>query len=455
MRLEIVKAGINGEGIGFHSRKPAFIDGCFPGELVECELKDEGRYWRGKLTKILKKSPERIKSPCIHSRNCGACPLMALNYEEQLKIKKQLLEGALYKYCSFDEPLENIIASERIYEYRNKCNLPVFEKDGKLVNALYRQDSNHPTIIQHCLIHKDMVEKIRLAILDVLNRHHLRAYDRHEKAGIRQLIVRAFDDSAQAILVTGKGSLPEEVIEDLKKIEGLTSLFQGVNTVRNPVQLMPEKLKPLFGPGKIEMKVGPYRLKLSPQAFFQLNRKQAERIYEDVSDLIKDRKKLIIEAYCGIGAISLFLHDKAEKIIGIEVIEKAVKDAEENARLNQIGNAHFLCGDASETVRKILKKEKVDLLIVDPPRTGLDEELIATILKSKLKEIIYISCNPATLGKDLHLLSKKYEIRSIQGYDMFPNTPHVETVCLLYHQKKDFISVPYEPADNSYLKKLE
>ncbi len=431
MKIEIVKAGINGEGIGFHSRKPVFIDGCFPGETVECELQDEGRHWRGRLIKIFKKSPQRIKSPCIHSRSCDACPLMALDYKEQLRIKKQLLEGALYKYCAYDEPIDEIIGSQNIYQYRNKCNLPVFEKDGKLVNALYRQDSNHPSIIRNCLIHEEKTEEIRLAILEVLNRHHLKAYDRHEKTGIRQLIVRAFENSGQAVLVTGKDTIGKEVIDDLKKIGGLRSLFQGINTKRNPVSLMPEKLRPLFGPEKIEMKVGPYRLKLSPQAFFQLNRFQAERIYGDVRELIKDRKKLIVEAYCGIGAISLYLHDKAERIIGIEVIEKAVADAEENARLNHIENVRFVCGGASEQVRRILKKEKADLLVVDPPRTGLDEELITTILKAKIKEVIYISCNPATLGKDLQMLKEKYEITSIRGYDMFPNTSHVECACLL------------------------
>ncbi len=452
MRLEIVKAGINGEGIGFHFRKPVFIDGCFPGELVECELTDEGRHWRGKLIKILKKSPQRIKSPCIHSRSCGACPLMALNYDEQLRIKKQLLEGALYKYCAYEEPLDDIVASKETFRYRNKCSLPVFEKDGKLVNALYRKDSNHPTIIQSCLIHEVKTEEIRLAILEVLNRHHLKAYDRHEKTGIRQLVVRAFESSAQAVLVTGKETISKEVVDDLKKIDGLTSLFQGINTRHNPVQLMPEKLRPLFGPEKIEMKAGAYRLKLSPQAFFQLNRRQTERIYEDVSNLIRNHRKLIIEAYCGVGAISMYLHDKAERIIGIEVIEKAVLDAEENAKLNHVENAQFLCGDASKLVRKILSREKADLLVVDPPRTGLDEELIETILKSKISEVIYISCNPATLSKDLKLLEQKYRIVSIRGYDMFPNTPHVETVCCLCHQKKDFISVPYEPKDASHLK---
>ena len=177
--------------------------------------------------------------------------------------------------------------------------------------------------------------------------------------------------------------------------------------------------------------MGKYPVVQETQAFFQLNRFQAERICGDVRELIKDRKKLIVEAYCGIGAISLYLHDKAERIIGIEVIEKAVADAEENARLNHIENVRFVCGDASEQVRRILKKEKADLLVVDPPRTGLDEELIATILKAKIKEVIYISCNLATLGKNLQMLKQKYEITSIRGYDMFPNTSHVECACLL------------------------
>jgi 23S rRNA (uracil1939-C5)-methyltransferase len=262
---------------------------------------------------------------------------------------------------------------------------------------------------------------------------------------MRQLIVRGFDKSYQAVLVTGSDVLEESLIKDLRKIKHLDSLFQGINTVRDPVRLMPDKLRCLFGRQKIEMKAGGYKLLLSPQAFFQLNLGQAERIYGDAAALIEGKKKLIIEAYCGIGAISMYLHDKAERIIGIELIEKAVRDAEDNAKLNGFGNLEFRAGDAAKEVRRILTKEKADVLIVDPPRTGLDDELIVTLLKSKIDQIIYISCNPATLGKDLDLLKQKYRIAQIRGYDMFPNTPHVETVCCLYHQKKDFISVPYEP----------
>lgn len=428
MKLEIVKAGINGEGIAFFKRKPVFIEGCFPDEVVDADLIDEGRHYKGRLKAVLKKSPDRIRSVCSYADKCGACALMGLKYDGQLAIKMQLLENALYKYAEYEGKIEGIVKSDDVYGYRNKCNLPIISYNGKLVNALYKQGSNHPCLITTCFIHEESVEEIRRKILDVLNRYKLQAYDRREKKGMRQLIVRAFDKGAQAVLVTGNDTLKENVIADLKKIKGLKSLFQGINTVRDPIRMMPEKLRPLFGKEKIEVKSLNYELELSPQAFFQLNHKQAEQIYKDAAALIKEKQKLIIEGYCGIGTISLAMHDKAEKIIGIEIIEKAIKDAKDNAKKNKVENVEFRCGDAAKEIRKIVEKEKADVIVVDPPRTGLDDELLKTLLKSKAKQIIYISCNPSTLGKDLYILKKEYEIHLVRGYDMFPNTPLVETL---------------------------
>ena len=428
MKLEIVKAGINGEGIAFFKRKPVFIEGCFPDEVVDADLIDEGRHYKGRLKAILKKSPDRIRSVCSYADKCGACALMGLKYDGQLAIKMQLLENALYKYAEYEGKIEGIVKSDDVYGYRNKCNLPIISYNGKLVNALYKQGSNHPCLITTCFIHEESVEEIRRKILDVLNRYKLQAYDRREKKGMRQLIVRAFDKGAQAVLVTGNDTLKENVIADLKKIKGLKSLFQGINTVRDPIRMMPEKLRPLFGKEKIEVKSLNYELELSPQAFFQLNHKQAEQIYKDAAALIKEKQKLVIEGYCGIGTISLAMHDKAEKIIGIEIIEKAIKDAKDNAKKNKVENVEFRCGDAAKEIRKIVEKEKADVIVVDPPRTGLDDELLKTLLKSKAKQIIYISCNPSTLGKDLYILKKEYEIHLVRGYDMFPNTPLVETL---------------------------
>ena len=431
VRIEIKKAGINGEGIGFYKRKPVFVEGCFPSEIVECELSDEGCFYRGKILKIIRKSTKRIKAPCGLSRICGACRLMEVDYQQQLDIKKQLLRDALYKYCGYEGEIQGVVGSEQILHYRNKCNLPIIEHDGVLINALYRQGSNHPVLLDDCLIHETEVERIRKQVLQVLNKHHLPVYKNSLKKGLRQLIVRGFADEYQLVLVSGNDVFSKELISDLKQIDKLVSFYQGINTQKNPVNMMPPKLKKIFGQDKIRMTCGDFALCLSPQAFFQLNRYQAERIYSDVRELASDQQQLIVEAYCGIGAISLYLHDKAEKLIGVEIIEKAIRDACSNCELNGINNIEFIADDAGKAIRKIARSSRIDILVADPPRTGMDEELLETIIRSRIDKIIYISCNPATLGKDLAVLQKKYQIDLVRAYDMFPQTPHVETVALL------------------------
>ena len=430
IRLNITKTGINGEGIGFYKHKPVFVDGCFKDEVVSCELIDEGRHYRGRLIKILKYSKKRVRPLCPLQKLCGACNLMSVNYAEQLRIKKELLEGALEKYfMRIDVP--DVVASEKIIQYRNKCNLPVFENHGKLINAMYRQGSNHPIFFDECAIHAEKVEQIRKKVLKVLNYHKLKAYEHKEKKGLRQLVIRGFGEQYQLVLISGNDKFDKKLIEDLLNIEGVVSVYQGINTVKNPVHLLNEKIRCIGGKKKITFKSGEYKLSVSPDAFFQLNESQAERIYTDVSKLIDQKVSTIIEAYSGIGAISLYLHDKAEEVIGIELIESAVRDGKENADLNNIENISFICDDASKALRKIAKHKPIDVLVVDPPRSGLDDEILTTILKTGIRKIIYISCNPATLAKNLEVLSEKYEVRSIQPYDMFPQTAHVETVVLL------------------------
>ena len=429
-RIKITKSGINGEGIGFYKRKPVFVDNCFKDEVVDCKLIDEGNHYRGKLLRILEYSKERVKPECGLQKICGGCSLMAVNYDEQLRIKKELLEGALDKYFTHYEA-DDVIPSEKVLHYRNKCNLPIFENDGKLINALYRQGSNHPILLDECIIHEEGLEKIRKQILKVLNKHKLKAYDHKEKKGLRQLLIRGFKDEYQLVLISGNDRFEDKLIEDLSEIKGVTSIFQGINTVKNPVHLLNGRLKHLYGPKKIRFRSGDYILSLSPEAFFQLNEYQAYRIYSDVNELIDKKVNTIVEAYSGIGAISLYLHDKADEIIGIELEEKAVKDANENAKLNDIHNIRFIAEDASRALRKIVKQKKIDVLVVDPPRSGLDDEILTTILKTKIDRIIYISCNPATLARNLDVLSGKYKVEMIKVYDMFPNTAHVETVVLM------------------------
>ena len=437
MKLNVKKTGINGEGIAYFQRKPVFIDGCFPDETVECSLEDKGRYLKGKLIRILKKSPDRISCACLYQKECGGCALMPLKYQKQLQIKKELLKEALYKYAGYTEEIGDIVPGGDCLYYRNRSNLPVIEEDGTLVSAMYRSGSNHPIPIEQCPVHDIPVERMRLAILQILNTNHYSAYSQSEKKGIRQLVVRGFDTDYQAVIITGNDILDRKTIEELSHIRHLSSIYQGINIQKDPIRMMPEKLKRLYGKEKITVKLDKYELSLSPQAFFQLNRGQAERIYRDAVSFVPEGSNRVVEADSGIGTISLYLSKKAKEVIGIELEKEAVKDAIENAERNGCRNLRFLCSDASRAIRKLLEKNNVNVLLVDPPRTGLDQELIETLLRSKIERLVYISCNPATLGKDLYQLQEKYRIQEIKGYDMFPNTPLVETLVCLDRRSKE------------------
>lgn len=435
MILTVKKTGINGEGIAYFERKPVFIEGCFIGETVKCSLDDRGRYYVGNLEKVIKKSNARIRQKCPYAGKCGGCSLIELRYENQLEVKKELLREALHKYAGYRGSIEGIVPSDKIFGYRNKCNLPVvMDENGKLANALYRTGSNKPVFFDRCLLHEEGLEDIRTKIMDVLNSHGLRAYSNREKQGIRQLVMRELDGQCQVVIITGNDRLDDEIINEISDIKGVVSLYQGMNTQKNPVKLMPEKLSLLKGCESIELKLGSHVLKLDPLAFFQLNYGQAKAIYEEVDSLITNRVSRIIEAYCGIGAISLYLSDRADEIIGIDIEKKAIENAEENARMNGITNARFIAEDASSAVRKLVREKKADVLVVDPPRSGLDEKLLECLRDSDIGTIIYVSCNPATLAKDLSILKKSYRIEKVKGFDMFPNTALVETVCSLYHK---------------------
>ncbi|MBQ2685687.1 MAG: 23S rRNA (uracil(1939)-C(5))-methyltransferase RlmD [Erysipelotrichaceae bacterium] len=435
MILTVKKTGINGEGIAYFERKPVFIEGCFIGETVKCSLDDRGRYYVGKLEKVIKKSNARIRQKCPYAGKCGGCSLIELRYENQLEVKKELLREALHKYAGYRGSIEGIGPSDKIFGYRNKCNLPVVMDDsGKLANALYRTGSNKPVFFDRCLLHEESLENIRIKIMDVLNSHGLRAYSNKEKKGIRQLVMRELDGQCQVVLITGNDRIDNEVINEISEIKGVVSLYQGINTQKNPIKLMTDRLTLLKGCESIELKLGSHVLKLDPQAFFQLNYGQAKAIYEEVDSLITDKVSRIIEAYCGIGAISLYLSDRADEIIGIDIEKKAIENAEENARMNGITNARFIAEDASSAVRKLVREKRADVLVVDPPRSGLDEKLLECLRDSDIATIIYVSCNPATLAKDLSILKKSYRIEKVKGFDMFPNTALVETVCSLYHK---------------------
>ena len=436
MRMEIKKTGINGEGIGYLNRKPVFVTGCFAGETAEVKIiEDRGKYLRGKTERIIVRSPYRTQSICPYSKECGSCPFIDLKYEAQLKYKEEILQETLNKYCDLEIKFEHINPS-RQFGYRNKLNMPVTaDKNGRLHTAMYHAGSNHAVVIDDCPLHDKELERVRKAVLKALNRAKMTVYQHSVKKGIRQLIIRGFRQF-QVILITGSETINVQVIAEIMAIPGVVSLWQGINIQKNPVNMMPDKIKLISGKEEIELQICGYDVSLHPQAFFQLNREQAARIYDKVNELVKGKVSLAVEAYCGIGVMSMMIHDKAQEVIGVEIDRRAVNSARRNAEANGITNVTFCCNDAGSELIRLSRKKKVDLLIADPPRTGLSDNFIQCLLKSPVRKIIYVSCNPATLARNIKELSGKYEVERVIPYDMFPNTPHIETVTVLNLKEK-------------------
>lgn len=438
MKVLIKKIGINGEGIGYLNRTPLFVEGALLNEEVDVEIVERfPRYAIGKLNRIYRKSEHRCPAKCRIAHRCGSCSLMMSDYEYQLQAKKEILKQALIKYAHVNPRLIGTIReSANIFHYRNQCKMPCAMVDDQLVNGFYAPESNYLIDVDYCMIHEKGLEKIRMMILEVLRKANYPAYSHKSKQGLRNLIIRGFKGSYQCTLVTGKDVLPPSIIEELMQIKGLDSLWQSILTTKKTNEVFGKEMTLLAGSKYISFTLDDIQLQISPRSFFQLNTAQALRLYRCVAAMIDGRKKRIVEAYSGIGCISLFLKDKAEEIIGIESIRDAVLNANMNAKNNQCDHIHFVCDDAAKRLVKLSKQSEIDVLVVDPPRSGLDDAMIQCILKSKIKEIVYISCNPATLGKNLAVLQERYDVKTVKPFDLFPMTQHVECVVKLSRKEK-------------------
>lgn len=432
MHCTIKRMGINGEGIGYDGKIPVFVPGAFEGEEVECEIiEDHKKYKIAKLKRIRKKSEFRVPSVCPNEKECGGCSLICMEYTKQLQVKTELLKEALKKYSSIPLSLvEEIVPSAEQFGYRNQCKLPVKRIKGKLESGMYAAGSNFLVGLDECKIHQKELDEIRHQFMAILNEANFRDYNTETKTGIRNIVIRSFHGKHQVTLVTGKDEFFNKTIEQMMAIEGVSSLYQNVNTSRNTVPLFSENWRHLGGNKSLMVNEARLKLKLSAASFFQLNTKQAFKLYQIAEGMIDDCE-LLVEAYCGVGTMSLMMAKKAKEVIGIEIIPSAVRNANENAKINHIANAKFITGDAAEETTKISKKRKIDVLLIDPPRSGIDDAMLNCIIKSKVKKVVYISCNPATLAKNLNDLSAQYAVEKMIPVDMFPNTPHVETVVCL------------------------
>ena len=430
MQIKFVKMGINGEGIGYKDGKPVFCQGVLPGETAEIRIKDETpTYFRAELVRITEKTRIRRSAVCRHQNECGSCPLMVMEYPFQLKYKKELLAEALYKYGNVKRHfIRDVRPSPDLFGWRSQCKFPVQVSDGALTSGMYLRDTNHYRPIAHCPVQDDLLEEVRQEVTDILNRSHFPAFN--GKYGMRFLVLRSIGGKVQCTLVTGRNTIPDQMIHDLMQSGKIQGLFQSVNTEKNTVNIFGAKPVRLAGEDTIPVSIGGIDLELSPESFFQLNLKQAEQLYNTAVSKV-DPCDLLVEAYAGIGAMSLMASKKAKQVIGIENVKDACMNAERSAERNGISNARFLCADAADGLYIAAREREVDILLADPPRSGMDPDMIQAILKVLPKKIIYVSCNPATLAKNLKDLKHDYHVVTVIPFDMFPHTPHIESVTVL------------------------
>ena len=445
-----------GEGIGKVEGFPFFIKDSIIGDNIQAKIvKMKKTYGYARVEKILTPSINRVQPACDVARQCGGCQLQAMAYSQQLEFKRNKVKNNLKRIGGFQEiEVLPVIGMEHPWRYRNKTQVPFgMDKTGNIVAGFYAGRTH--SIIDHedCLLAPEINRKIIEIIKNYMKQYKIRPYDEKSQQGIvRHVLIRQGYTTGEIMvcLVINRKSLPktEQLVEQLKQIPGMTSISYNINCENTNV-ILGETVVPLYGPGYITDFIGTIQYQISPQSFFQVNPIQTEKLYETALKYAGlTGNEIVWDLYCGIGTITLFLAQKAKMVYGVEIVEPAIQDARKNAEINQIQNAEFYVGRAEDILPEKYKKEqiKADVIVIDPPRKGCEQTLLETILQMQPKRIVYVSCDSATLARDLKYLCKeKYQIEKIQPVDMFPEGVHVETVVLLSHKKTDStISVKVE-----------
>ena len=449
--IEITDMGTDGEGIGkvyADSEAPftLFVKDAVIGDTVSVKvMKAKKNYGYAKLEKVLEPSPFRTQPICAFSRQCGGCQLQNLTYEKQLEFKQNKVRNNLVRIGGFgteqiDSIMEPVIGMEEPWHYRNKAQFP-FGKDreGKTVTGFYAGRTHSIIANTDCALGVEENQKILELILDHMNRHGISPYDEESGKGlVRHVLIRKGFVSGQimvCLILNGNGiSAEEELAERLWEIPGMTSFTVNTNRERTNV-IMGRKLRTVRGVERIEDSIGDIVFSISPLSFYQVNPVQTQKLYGQALEYAQlTGTETVWDLYCGIGTISLFLAQKAGKVYGVEIVPEAIEDAKENAKRNGFTNAQFYVGKAEEVLPEKYAQEGIyaDVIVVDPPRKGCDEKCLETMVKMAPKRIVYVSCDSATLARDLKYLAENgYELMKVRACDMFPSTVHVETVCLL------------------------
>jgi len=440
--LTIKRLGINGEGVGYFKKQVVFVQGALPGEEVVVEAtKINPKFAEAKIKKIRIKSPHRIKPLCPVYDQCGGCQLQHLKYDQQLKEKRDIVIQSLERHTklALDKlDIRETIGMENPWSYRNKSSFQVGQKDGKVLAGLYGLNSHQLINIDQCAVQHSQTNEATAKVKRIIEDLHIPIYNEKTRKGIVRTIVTRVGvqtGELQVVLITTQKELPkiELIIEEIqKRLPNVKSVVQNINGEKTSLIFGEETVK-LAGEDFIQETLGDLQFELSARTFFQLNPSQTIKLYNEVKEAAAlTGKEKVVDAYCGVGTIGLWLANQAAEIRGMDVIPESIEDAKKNAKRHGFTNTKYVPGKAEEVLPKWVKKGwKPDVIVVDPPRTGLDNQLIQTILQVKPEKLIYVSCNPSTLAKDIQTLSSKYDVKYIQPVDMFPQTAHVECISQL------------------------
>lgn len=461
--LTIDDMGKEGEGIGHVDGYALFVKGALTGETVRVSImKMKKQYGFARLLEVLEPSPYRCVHTCPVAQPCGGCTLQHMEYEGQLAFKEKKVRDCLTRIGGVDwERIEwlpiigmdacDVGVAEEPWHYRNKAQFPVrADENGKPVTGFFAGRSHRLVSTEECHIQHPVLNQVVNIVMNFLREYGITAYEEQRHCGlVRHIYVRRafYTGQIMVCLVINGNSLPyeKEFVKSLQAITGMTSIFVNFNTEQTNV-VLGRKMKLLWGTATIEDRIGDVRYQISPQSFYQVNPIQTEKLYRtalEFADLQGD--ETVWDLYCGIGTISLFLalqlsekQGGSGRVIGVEIVPEAIENARVNAELNGIINADFYCGAAEDVVSSLVSEgnSQADVVVVDPPRKGCDGKLLDTIVEMSPKKIVYVSCDPATLARDVKLLGEKgFEVRKVRACDMFPQGGHVETVVCI--QRKD------------------
>lgn len=443
--VKIQSLGSSAEGVGRIDNFTVFVNGALPDETVKVKIIEiKKSYAVGKLLEVLKKSHDRVEPLCPIYEKCGGCQLQHMSYEGQLEVKRQQVKDAIERIGHQKNlPVLPTLGAENPWNYRNKVAFPVGREKGKTVVGCFAQGTHKIIDASDCLIQDKLNNEAINAVREVIDKLRIPVYDEDRHTGVIRHVVARTGKNGQlmVVLVTAKKELKDEkIIVNMlrKKLPQMVSLQQNVQTYKNNV-ILGRETKVLWGKPTIKAQLGKLSFNVSARSFFQVNTKQAEVLYDTAMEYAQlTGKETVIDAYCGTGTISLYLAQRAHKVYGVEIVSPAIADAKKNARENNLRNAEFIVGDCTEVMPRLYKQGvRPDVIVVDPPRAGCTPVVLETFANMKPQRIVYVSCNPATLARDIEILERLgYKAEKVQPVDMFSHSSHVESVCLINRVEK-------------------